>query len=263
MNKTLLLRVWGGKFTKKELKWFAWSMLTITILLLVIARLYYPPSLNYSIFKDTLSYLGDFYRNPNGWVFFSIAMITMGFTFFSLSLYIHNRIKQVSKTISSIALIFMMIGSIGIIAVGFFPDDHGSNFIEDVTMGKIHNIIAMFGVFSTLAGLLTYSVIFIFDHYPKLRKTPETLFPNLITLPFFIIFAIIGIGLLISVLLVKSGMYEWPGQGIMTFTFWEWLLSLMFIVIIYRLALGLPYDLAEIKAEEKITPQPALNQVSI
>ena len=85
-----------------------------------------------------------------------------------------------------------------------------------------------------------YSMIFIIDHYPNLRKTTKTLFADLRTLPFFIILAFVGIGLLISVLFVKVGGYEWPGPGLFTFTLWEWLLALMFIVITYRLALGLP-----------------------
>lgn len=182
-------------------------------------------------------------ENPHGWFFFSLAMFIFSLNVHSLTLYLHQRIKYVSKFISILTLVFMETAAICLLFVAFFPDTYEQNFFDYLALGAIHNIFATAAFLSLYAGLLGYAAIFTVDHYPNLRKTNESLFKEFKTRPFFIIMGIIGICTLISSYFVKSGIFEWPGPGLLSFTFWEWMLSLIIMIVFYRLALGIPQEI--------------------
>lgn len=137
----------------------------------------------------------------------------------------------------------MEVAAICLLMVAFFPDTYEQNFFDYLALGAIHNIAATAAFLCLYAGLLGYAAIFTIDNYPSLRKTTKSLFEEIKTRPFFIVMGIIGICTLISSYLVRSGKYEWPGPGFLSFTFWEWMLSSIIMIVFYRLVLGVPYEI--------------------
>ncbi len=187
-----------------------------------------------------LSYLGNNKVNPNGWFFFSMAMFFFSISLHTLNVYIYHRIKYASHSVSLFSVIVNEFGALCLILVAFFPDVYEQNFFQYLSLGKIHNILAVTAFFCLYAGLLGYAAIFTIDHYPNLRQTENSIFPKIRTRPFFIFLGVVGIMTLISVILVKRGVYEWPGPGLMSFTFWEWILAITILVVFYRIVLGIP-----------------------
>ncbi|MHA1584658.1 MAG: DUF998 domain-containing protein [Promethearchaeota archaeon] len=242
-----LYKILTGDWSKKLMQYISFGSISITVLCLIIARIFYPISDHYSIFTHTLSYLGDYSRNPRGWFFFSIAMFTMGLSFIGMIFYIHRRIYKIFPIMTWIGTILLEIGAICTILVGFFPDAFGDDFIEDLSMGRVHNIVSSITFFAILSGLIIYGLLFIVDYYPKCQRLDHELFPTVTTLPYFLTMAIAGFGMLISIISRNIFNFEFPGPELLSFTFWEWMLSLSYCIIIYRLTLVLPNDLSKIK----------------
>ena len=234
-----------GHFSQKELRIFISSSLLFGGLFLLLARIFYPPALNYSIFTDTISYLGDYIRNPSGWFFLSIFFVIIGWSFILLTLYIHRRVVKMQPFIARVGTISLLIGGMGVLLTGFFPDVFGDNFIEDVSMGKAHNIVAMFAMFGLLVGLTLYGTLFLINHYPSIRGYSKKYYPTVRTMPVFLLIVFAGFSMLATLLIMNREGYEWPGPGLLSFTFWEWILTCVFCLNIYRLAWKLPNDLEE------------------
>ncbi|WP_457917366.1 hypothetical protein [Candidatus Lokiarchaeum ossiferum] len=250
MKEYRIYRFLRGEFEPKELKIYLVVTFCISTLCMVIAYILYPKESNYTIFTHTLSYLGDYIRNPRGWYYFSIAMIIMGFSFSNFLMYIYNREVLILPWLAKSGIIFAQIGCLGTILVGFFPDVYGDNFLEDVSMGKAHNIVALFAMFGLIIGLTHFGVLFIIDHFPKCRVNKDELYPKPITFPMFLLLVYGGFGMLISQEIVEKKGYPWPGPGLLSFTFWEWSLACIFAAIIYYLALRLPNTIPEVEKRE-------------
>jgi len=233
-------RLLTGHFSQKELRIFISSSLIFGGLFLLLARIFYPPSLNYSIFTDTISYLGDYIRNPKGWFFLSIFFVIIGGSFVLLTLYIHRRVVKIQPFIARVGSVSLLIGSVGVFLTAFLPDDHGGNFIEDVSMGKVHNIVAMFAMFGLLVGLTLYGMLFLINHYPRMRGSRKRYYADVRTMPVFLLIVFAGFSMLATLLIMNREGYEWPGPGLLSFTFWEWVLTGVFCLNIYRLAWKLP-----------------------
>ncbi|MHA1723365.1 MAG: hypothetical protein ACTSXH_00775 [Promethearchaeota archaeon] len=199
----------------------------------------------------TISYLGDYEKNPKGWIFLSISFIFASFTFIPLILYIQRRVFIISKTGSWIGTSLLMIGALGGFFTALLPDVYGSNFFKDISLGKIHNIAALFAIFGFILGLFEYGILFFIDYWLVFHKNRKGIYSYLWIFPIFLPFTISGIGTLISqVIRVKQG-GEWPGDGFLSFPLWEWLLTLSFLITIYGLALRLPNQILEKKETEK------------
>lgn len=234
-----------GNFNQKELRTLILGSIIIGGLSLLFARIFYPPELNYSIFTDTISYLGDYIRNPSGWFFLSITFFIVGVSFILLTIYIHRRVVKIHPFIARMASIFLLIGSVGVLLTAFFPDVFGDDFIEDVSMGKAHNIVAMFALFGLLVGLTLYGMLFLINHYPRMRGSRKRYYKDVRTMPVFLLIVFAGFSMLATILIMNREGYEWPGSGLLSFTFWEWILTGVFCLNIYRLAWKLPNDLEE------------------
>ncbi|MHA1746708.1 MAG: hypothetical protein ACTSWW_11965 [Promethearchaeota archaeon] len=233
-------RLITGNFNQKELRTLILGSIILGGLNLLIARILYPPELNYSIFTDTISYLGDYIRNPSGWVFLSITFFIVGGAFILLTLYIHRRVVKIQPFIARVGSVSLLIGSVGVFLTAFLPDDHGGNFIEDVSMGKVHNIVAMFAMFGLLVGLTLYGMLFLINHYPRMRGSRKRYYTDVRTMPVFLLIVFAGFSMLATLLIMNREGYEWPGPGLLSFTFWEWVLTGVFCLNIYRLAWKLP-----------------------
>lgn len=245
MEKKRLYSYILGKFQPNELKMYILITFMISTLLLCISWLFYPKDLNYSIMTHTISYLGVFTNNPNGWLFFSFSFIVGSVSFFPLILYLHRRVLQISDIGAWIGTVLLFIGSIGFILTALIPDEYGYDFLEDVSLGKAHNIVAILGVIGFSAGLFVYGFLFFIDYWPCFHKNRESFYAKLSVFPIFFPFTIIGIGLLITQIIAYRLKVEWPGPGILSFPLWEWMLTFAFFFTIYGLSLRLPSKIPE------------------
>ncbi len=240
MKDRQIFSIFLGNFQKVQLRKYILITFMITISLLGISWILYPKELNYSIMTHTISYLGDYEKNPNGWIFFSIAFMFMSIFFIPLILYIQKRIFKISQVGSWIGTSFLLIGAVCGFTTALLPDVYGTDFIKDISLGKIHNIIAVIAIFGFILGLFEYGILFFIDYWPIFNKNRERVYAYLSVFPVFLPFTIIGIGTLITqIIRVRLG-GEWPGPGILSFPLWEWMLALTFFITIYGLALRLP-----------------------
>ena len=229
-----------GNFQTKQLRKYILITFIIIVSLIGISWILYPKELNYSIMTHTISYLGDFQKNPNGWIFLSLAFIFMSIFFIPLILYIHKRIYLISRMGSWIGTSLLIVGAVGGFLTALLPDDYGTDFFKDVSLGKIHNIAALFAIFGFILGLFVYGILFFIDYWPIFNKNRERVYAYLSIFPVFLPFTLIGIGTLITqIIRVRLG-GEWPGSGILSFPLWEWMLALTFFITIYGLVLKLP-----------------------
>ena len=66
-----------GNFQTVQLRKYIFITFIIIVSLLGISWILFPNELNYSIITDTISYLGDYEKNPSGWIFFSLSFLCL------------------------------------------------------------------------------------------------------------------------------------------------------------------------------------------
>lgn len=236
-----------GNFQTIQLRKYIFITFMITASLLGISWILFPKELNYSIMTDTISYLGDYEKNPVGWIFFSISFIFASISLIPLIIYLHKRIIKISRAGTWIGTISLAIGILGIFLTALLPDVYGTDFFEDVSLGKIHNIAALFGIFGIIFGLFDYGILFFIDYWPIFHKDRKGVYAYLSVFPIFLPFTLIGIGTLVTQIIRTKLGGEWPGAGILSFPLWEWMLVISFFITIYGLALRLPQKIPNIE----------------
>ena len=247
MDDRRIFSTFLGNFQTKQLKKYILITFLITVSILGISWILYPKELNYSIMTDTISYLGDYQKNPNGWIFFSLSFIFASITLIPLIIYLHKRIIKISYTGTWIGTVFLSIGIIGIFLTALLPDVYGTDFIKDVSLGKIHNIAALLAIFGVILGLFEYGILFFIDYWPIFHRNHEGIYAYLSVFPIFLPFTLIGFGTLITQIIRVELGGEWPGPGILSFPLWEWMLVISFFITIYGLALKLPQKIPDIE----------------
>lgn len=232
-----------GHFTRKQLLKFMLIAGLIFLTLFLTSLILFPKSLHYSILTHTISYLGDYTKNPSGWLFFSLSFIIIGLSFIPLILYIHRRVILIEKIWGRLGSLLLIGGSIGVILIAFFPDVHGADFFNDMSLGKIHVLISFFTVILFLAGFTVYGILFLVNAYPSIHGGKPDIYPNARTRYVFFAIAFFGLGTLITQIISNLRDYPWPGPGIYSFPLWEWFLSFTFFISIYWLAYTLPNEI--------------------
>lgn len=254
MNRDSLIRIIKGDFNSRELKLYCLLQFLILLIFIVIAMALYPVENDFSIMRDTFSYLGspNDNHNPNGWYFFSIGLFIVSITIFPLLFYRHRRLVKIAPWEARFTTLLMLIGAIGIFGVGLFPDS-GQDFIEDLSYGKMHNTMALIffigdGLGLIFDGLLIYTK----DRFPKWPggKGGHQIANHKIIAPTYIIF--ITIALAMGICLIGWEIYypilhaqdpsigHWPGEGIFSFPMWEWIVIVSLFPTFYSTLLGLP-----------------------
>jgi hypothetical protein len=214
--KSILL----GKFSKEFLikKWIP-ILTSAFFLFLIVAYLIYPE--NYSILLHSISFLGDYIDNPNGWWAFIIAMTVGTIMLFPLTLYYHRRLVKINKFFARLATFIGLICTFGMILVGIIADSDIEMW--GTTMSKIHGPLAG-AVFGGLAiAIILYGFIYLIDVFKhKQMDWKKNLIPYCIFL-----FAAFGMG--ISQLVKESMGLGWPKPDwpiehlLLGFPFWEWM----------------------------------------
>jgi hypothetical membrane protein len=250
MNLGILL----GKMDRTTLKKYIIIQAIAVWFFILVAYLLYPPS-NFSILECTFSYLGSFDpdRNVHGWYFFSIALFLMGIFFIPIELYRSRRVTPIESLSGKLITLIYLIGCIGVILVGVFPDT-GVDFFQDVGNRKMHNLVSLLGFGGFLLGVLWESLLMGKDRYPhwlfskgkggrKLLDHSKLQYPYIF---FYILAILVGIFVggweIVYPIMRAQDPYlsHWPGVGIFSFPLWEWMLIIYVFVFFYSTALLLP-----------------------
>jgi hypothetical membrane protein len=234
MIKQILL----GDFSRSQLKRYIIFHAVIVWLFVMIAWLFYPPA-EYSIMEHTFSYLGSFDadRNPEGWYFFSVALICMGILFIPLVLYRARKIAPIEKGSVVIITFLFIIGCLGMAMVGIFPDT-GVDFFADLENRQMHNLMAALGFGGFALAIIWESLLMGKDRFKRWPgKTNQTgkqlLNHQKLQIPYIIQYLLIiltGIfvgGWEIVYPIMKENdpsLSHWPGVGVFSFPLWEWIL---------------------------------------
>ena len=246
-----------GRFEKKELRTFLLVQLSVIWLLILIAYLLYPPS-EYSIMRHTFSYLGsqDAHNNPEGWYWFSIALIAMGILMIPLILYRHRRLSKIDPNMARFNTLLLIIGAIGIFLLAFFPDD-GRDFMEDLSYGRIHNQLAVVAFAGLGLGNIFDSFIFLKDRWPKWplggggtkilnHKKLQIPVIGLFIVVFCTAFFLIRWEIIYPEIHAQNPeIGSWPGEGIYSFPLWEWIVIVYLFIYITATMLIYPNKIEE------------------
>ncbi|WP_371803479.1 DUF998 domain-containing protein [Candidatus Lokiarchaeum ossiferum] len=109
-----------GKASKKSQGIYLFGLLFFCIIFFTISIIIYP---NYSIFQESISSLGIPNENPDGYFYWSIGMMILGLLFIPHLLYFYRVLHPTAYKTSIISLILSIIASLGLVGVGFFPED--------------------------------------------------------------------------------------------------------------------------------------------
>jgi len=156
----LLGRCIKGRFEPHELRrYLAFEVLFFWGLIFVCWNLY-PKENHYSIMTHTFSFLGAFapQHNPRWWWIFTIAMIFWGTATIPLALYHRRRFAAISRWGAAIGTGLFLIGSIGTILVGIFPDDR-MMIIGNWRSTDIHARAALLIAAGFTFGILWYALL--------------------------------------------------------------------------------------------------------
>ena len=240
-----------GYFTKHQLLNYIVIFTTIGFLFLGLARLTYPIENQYSIFKDTISFLGssDLDNNPKGWWLLSISLYILGCILIPLAIYRFRRMSLIKRPLAIISFFFYLIASLGFILIATFPDNGGTDFFGGISAGRMHYIVALFAFIGFAIAFLFDFFIFVID-----RFTTKILNPTLWIIVYILFFILVGIGGYTQ--LVREFICEsncWPGEGIYSFPLWEWILFFIIFGVLYSVLLSLPNDLDTLKERNKFS----------
>jgi len=249
MKKIHIQKYLTGKFTKRELTFrFIPIMLFIIVICIFLAYLLFPPELNYSIFERTISNLGSRDDSPYGWYFLSIGLMSWGFLMIPLFLYYHRKFRQICKHTARLGTFLGLSGSIFIILIGVFTDD-SSILIFGIQMSYIHFIVAVIGIGGIGLALIIYSVPIQKDHFSK--RGHKQFNGKLVFLSYSLIY-FGGLGAIISVIYKRAhGIKDFPGPGILSLSFWEWMWLLTFFVYIALSGFFIPEEVKMLKNKVK------------
>ncbi len=243
MIKETLVKFLTGHFTRADLKKrFLPALILIFFSLLMIAYLLYPPELNYSFFSDTISGLGDFVENPNGWWGQAISLWIMSICFFSLFLYIHRRLSTICRNTARLASFFTLVGCGCFFLIGVFVDAQTA-LLGDLSFSDVH-MFFVYGGFGGLAiGVILFGFIFVKDSLPRCgghQYIPRYQFLP----PYFLIYGLAG-ATGVSQLLKEIYCPEcgWNGPGLLSISFWEWMLLFGIFAWMFWIVLILPEEI--------------------
>ncbi|MHA1474972.1 MAG: hypothetical protein ACTSQ5_07270 [Promethearchaeota archaeon] len=122
IKNSLFVSILQGKSSKKNQGYLFFSTIFIVVILIVISVIKFDNP--YFMLRESVSSLGIKSENPNGYIFFRIALIISGLTFIPYFIYIYRIFHPTAYHTSRSALVLSIISCICIIGVGIFPEDN-------------------------------------------------------------------------------------------------------------------------------------------
>ena len=110
-----------GRAQKKVHFW--WLLATFGIIMLgtVIARLLYPNS--YSMLTKSVSSLGNPLKNPQGYLYWNIAIVVTGLMLIPTVLYFYHALEPIAHITSKMFVYIGIFSSLGISGVGLYSEE--------------------------------------------------------------------------------------------------------------------------------------------
>jgi hypothetical protein len=186
--------------------------------------------------RCTISFLGspDKGHNPQGWYFFSIALLWKMITDIPLLIYMFRHVVRFSLFSAYLSTFFYAICLLSGIIVSLFPDTQKNettgNFFKDLRLGMIHNIAAVLSFGSCILANLTIGLFYLFN--PFIRPF-SMWFPPVIILLFVVTGSFWSQVRWQIKLKRNKKLKPWPGEGIFSLPMWEWTLFLTLQMFIY------------------------------
>jgi hypothetical protein len=214
------------KLTRKVIWIYFFILISAFFGNILIAWLLFPGG--YDILENSVSTLGVVGDNPNGWIFFTIALYSVAFGIIPLYLIIFKLLNLYNKPITIIVVILYILTSIGLFMVGTFQE--GGDF------RKLHLYASYFGFGGFfLAGVFTWIVLGI-----GINKL-DALVKKRVMLMFIIEIFILSAGatgFLANLIMNEAGIINYRGEPIsqyIGFPFTEWML--VFAIFIEKIFL--------------------------
>ncbi len=235
--KSALGKYLRGDFEKQFLLKRAVPLIIVIFFgFILLALALYPPvgeDSPYSIFTNSISSLGDWSYNTNGWPFFSIALIFLALTIWPFIPYTFKRVVGICKHTSRFGLLFGLLAPIGIFLTALFAENGVDIPGTDMEYGDIHGPVAVAGFGGLAFALLFWTCPLMKDYFRGQKKVP---FNKLI--PAYVFFLFIVIGTLgtqgyLSIVDVDGcgGFSSCDSIPLLAWGFWEWML--LFSLTIY------------------------------
>jgi hypothetical protein len=144
-----------GKYSKRSLtRLYLPLAVSLYALFIIMARLLFPyiEDYPYSWTTSMISRLGWPHVNTIGWIFFSLAYLSLGIFYLALISYMYKRFSALHKFAAKLIALSMLMSSIGMIMVGAIP-----NYPPNI-FGLFHMLSAMLSMFG-LYGMALFSAI--------------------------------------------------------------------------------------------------------
>jgi hypothetical protein len=188
--------------------------------------------------------LGDFVDNPNGWWGFPIAICALSVSYFPLFLYIHRRLACINRKMVYLGSFSALFGSACLFLIGIFVDAN-TTLIGGLTFAQVHTAFVNGEFGGVSLGILIYGLIFIKDSLSR-SGGQQVLFLRYRFLPPYIILYSISAGMGVS---AGMGIFHpdigGNGPGLLSVSFWEWMLLFGTIAWMFWIVLILPEQIPE------------------
>lgn len=220
-----------GEFTASSILIYAIIHILQISLCLYIAYKSFMTQNRYSIWTHTISFLGsrDANRNPRYWWIFSITMIWTGLMFLPTMQFLFHKLVVISLIGGWVFEILAWMGSIGLILIAFLPSDEPPRpFPPKKTIGQWHDVVAISAIICLFLSVICMGII--------LLLPDDT--PFILSLGYYIVIGLLCIGIPIQIkwqIMCKQNrkLKPFPGDGIYSLPFWEWILFGILYFIIY------------------------------
>ncbi len=177
---------------------------------------------HYSIFHDPISSLGHYDVTP-GWIPFSIALVWLGIGAIPLMPYAYARLNPICAKTAALGAFFAILGCLGIIGVGLFPDVHDPILGSSVEFVDVHNITAGLGYGGWFLAFVIWWFPMYKDNVSRWGGTKQVPLKPLLVGSIALMSLMLGTG--ISQLYVSLAGMDSFEAGFLSWPFWEWVMT--------------------------------------
>lgn len=179
MNEKTRLYI-SGQISYDQMKKLLIVGYAVFWLLILLARITFPPENNYRIGYDTFSFLGSWDSDNNyvGWFFFCIGLVWWAIFSIPLVMYFYRRFIPVAKSAAVFGMILLLIGCLGMLLVGLFPDVHESEILPGLTFSAVHGKISLLGFGGWGLGLIWFGFMLMKDRFTWFPHGGQQLFDH-------------------------------------------------------------------------------------